>query len=121
MKANKVNFSELQSLLRAEADQVPHRDLGDSFLDDLHKRIESKPKQKSLCLRLPEFPKFAWVSATFAALALGLFLGFGLGKGSDTSTLSETSSTEKLLLVSTDTRIVEGGVIPHYAVKPLEF
>ena len=125
--SHNTDFAELQSLLRAEADQVPHCDLGEGFLDDFHNRLkaDSKGLQKRSWfnkISLPQIPPLAWGGAVAATIMLGVFLGLSVKEGSKLNGLAATEKAqESLVYVSFDERVGFSGTMPAFETKPLEF
>ncbi len=121
------DFTELQSVLRAEADQVPYCDLGEGFLDDLYAKLKADTRDTKSTrwfnrFSLPEIPPLAWGGAVAATIVLGVFLGLSTNESnkSDGFTTAE-KPRQTLVYVSVDERVDFTGSIPTFVTKPLEF
>ena len=121
------DFTELQSLLRAEADHLPYCDLGEGFLDDLHAKLKADTRAtKSTSwfnrFSLPEIPPLAWGGAVAATILLGVFLGLATNESNKTDGFASAEKPRQTLVyVSVDDRVDISGAIPAFVTKPLEF
>ena len=124
---NDIDYSELQSLLRADAEKVPHRDLEDGFLNDLHARIisgSSNVKKASWFDRfsLSQCSPWAWGGAVTVTILLGVMLGLGeYGTNAGRSVCDLELSPNNLVYVKADDRVDFSGSIPAFETKPQEF
>ena len=122
---------ELQSLLRAQADAVPHRDLGDGFLQDLHTRLE-QPASPWLTLR-SQFTRFSeasaasfsnlfWGGSAIATAVLAIGLGLFLADRDSKAGFTQTQGLQpQLIYVKADERVDTSGTIPAFHEQPFEF
>ncbi len=121
---NKTDFSELQSLLRAEADQVPHYDLEQGFLDDLHRkiRVESIEKAPSWFSNF-KMPSLVWggAFAGFAAAVAVCFVAFSGNAVNSAGFTASAQDSEGLLYIDGLAGLDTTGSIATYISHPLEF
>lgn len=126
---NDASFAELQNLLRAEADQVPYRDLDVGFLDDLHVRMISSgngarktPWFQKISLPQRSSWSWSWGGVVTATILLGVMLGLSVHDIKADRAVSESkTSAENLLYVKVDERLDLSGSIPAFVTKPQEF
>ena len=123
MKPVDENFTELKALLKDQEHDVPHRDLREGFLHDLHNRIETGERKSWLGkIKLPEVPNFAWAGVSFAALVVGGVIGIqNSSSNNDQDLVSNIEFSGSLTYVKMDERIDGGSVIPQFVAKPIEF
>ncbi len=128
---------ELKSLLRDQAHRVPHRDLEDGFLQDLHARIqEEEVRQQDGRMASPmayfrllrarmaalSGASLGWGSATVATAVVAIGMGLFLADRKDEASFAEAHpSLPTLTYVKADERVDTSGTIPAFLEEPIEF
>jgi len=121
-----TDYKELKEILSDGSNEVPYRDMGQQFLDDLHHRISEKNHHRPFSFLWQSLmsPAVAWGGAIATVIVIGALLGYQAGGGSSAPVSVRQQSgmnVEKVYVKQPDYEIDASDELPTFFSEPQEF